>query len=108
LIGKIIDEPNLRIASIEDIACMKLAAIVARATNKDYIDLYFILHEFSLADILKKLAVKIPELDANLVLKSLVYFNDIIIEPIKFKNKCRINFGKVQRFLENQVKSLKD
>jgi hypothetical protein len=106
LIGKIIDEPNLKIASIEDIACMKLSAIVSRATNKDYIDLYFILQKFSLKELLENLNQKLPDLDANLVLKSLVYFKDIIIEPIQFKNNYKVDFDEVSQFLQNQVKSL--
>ena len=77
LIEKLINEPNLRIASILDIACMKLSAIVSRATNKDYIDLYFIIKKIPLKLILNKLNKKLPELDINLVLKSLVYFEDI-------------------------------
>src|SRR3989339_21131 len=42
LINHIISDSNLTIASILDIGCMKLAAITGRATEKDYIDLYFI------------------------------------------------------------------
>src|SRR3989344_955285 len=43
LIKDCLDEENLRIASIEDIACMKLSAIVSRAVEKDFVDLYFII-----------------------------------------------------------------
>jgi hypothetical protein len=103
LIGKLVDEENFKIASIEDIAIMKLAAIVSRATNKDYIDLYFILKKISLPDILKKMEKKLPDLDINLVLKSLVYFTDIVNEPIKFKNGNNINFSMVKKFFIVEV-----
>jgi predicted nucleotidyltransferase component of viral defense system len=103
LIGKPLNEENFKIASIEDIAIMKLAAIVSRATNKDYIDLYFILKNISLPDILKKMQKKLPDLDVNLVLKSLVYFTDIVYEPIKFKNGKNIEFSAVKKFFIAEI-----
>ena len=42
LVGKPVSDEYLRVASVLDIACMKLSAIVSRATNKDYLDLYLI------------------------------------------------------------------
>jgi len=103
LLKKPLNEPNLRIASIIDIATMKLAAIVSRATNKDYLDLYFIMQKISLPDILVAMRKKLPELDINLVLKSLVYFQDVNKEPIKFKNNRNIDFSTVKRFFEREV-----
>ena len=41
MLNKLIKEKDINLASIEDIACMKLSAITGRASNKDYIDLYF-------------------------------------------------------------------
>ena len=83
---KTISDENLTFASIKDIGCMKLSAITGRASNKDYIDLYFILKHFSLSDLLEKAHDKYPELERNLILKSLVYFDDITSEKILFKN----------------------
>jgi len=103
LLKKPVEEPNLRIASVVDIAVMKLSAVVSRATNKDYIDLYFILKEVSLKDIFTAASRKMPELDINLVLKSLVYFEDISEEAIKFKNKKNIDFATVKRFFEKEI-----
>jgi len=106
LIGKLLDESYFKIASIEDIACMKFAAITSRATNKDYIDLYFILQSNSLKDLLVSLKKKMPELDTNLVLKSLIYFKDIVKERIKFKNNKNIDFKYVQEFFKKEVSKL--
>lgn len=105
LLEKLIDEPYLRIASILDIATMKLSAIVSRATNKDYIDLYFILKLIRLEKILNKVPRKFPELDISLVLKSLVFFRDINREPIRFKNNRRVSFVEIEKFLHKEVKS---
>jgi hypothetical protein len=106
LIDGLVNEENFKIASVLDIACMKLAAIVSRAANKDYIDLYFILKTFSLKEIIEKLNEKMPGLDVNLALKSLVYFKDISAEPIKFKNNNDASFEAVKAFLIEKASDL--
>lgn len=104
LIRETIKDGNLSLASIEDIGCMKLSAITGRATSKDYIDLYFILKRLPLSDLLEHARVKYPELERNLILKSLVYFEDITLEKILFKNNNDLPFEKVKDKLRNEVK----
>jgi len=65
------------IASIVDIGCMKLSAVTSRYVEKDYIDLYFILQSVSLSDLLENFIKKYPNFDKTLILKSLVYFDDV-------------------------------
>ncbi len=104
LVMKPTAEENFRLASIIDIACMKLSAITSRATTKDYVDLYFILQNFSLAQLLKQARKKMPDLNENLALKSLIYFKDIEQEKINFKRGNSVAFSKVKLFLEKKVK----
>ena len=104
LLDKLIIEDNFRLASVRDIACMKLSAIVSRSTMKDYVDLYFILQTMTLANLLKGITKKFPELDINLVLKSLVYFDDIITEEIVFKNNQIVTMEELKRFFTELVK----
>jgi len=106
LLKKLVNEPYFNIASVLDIAAMKLSAVVSRATNKDYIDLFFILKELSLAEILIAKNKKMPELDSNLVLKSLVYFQDIKKEPIKFKNNRNVDLQMVKDFFVREVQKI--
>ncbi len=103
LIGSLIDEPYLHLAPIEDIACMKLSAITSRATNKDYIDLYFILKQMNLEELLELAKIKFPNLDTNLILKSLVYFDDLEEEPIVFKEDNETNWEEIKEVLKNAV-----
>src|SRR3989338_8001543 len=65
------------IASVEDIGAMKCSAIISRATAKDYVDLYFILQKISLKKLLGFTKVKFASLDENLILKSMIYFEDV-------------------------------
>jgi predicted nucleotidyltransferase component of viral defense system len=106
MINPLIEEDYLNLASLEDIACMKLSAITSRATNKDYIDIYFILQRKDLANLLNKTKKKLPDISLNLILKSLIFFKDIKIEPIKFKNKNKISFNRIKKFIKKRVSEI--
>ncbi len=121
LLNKLIDEPYFKLASINDIACMKLSAITSRSTLKDYVDLYFIFQterktelliksemaeRAILSKLLKLLLKKFPELDINLVLKSLVYFDDLKGEKIIFRNNNKVSLSELKRFFQKMIKEL--
>src|ERR1035437_6272526 len=67
---------GVTIASMEDIACMKLDALSSRGTKRDFIDLYFIAEQIPLARILKSFERKYASIKFNVlhIKKSLVYF----------------------------------
>jgi hypothetical protein len=104
LLEPLLEEKYLRLASVTDIACMKFSDITGRASNKDYIDLYFILQDKELKDLLKKCAEKMPSLDPILVIKSLAYFEDISEEKIRFVPGKEVEFETVKRFLIDLAK----
>ena len=76
---KIID--SIRLASKEDIAAMKLNAILGRGSRKDFIDLYFLLNDFSLRQMFGFFKNKYIEGSEFLVYKSLTYFEDADSQP---------------------------
>ncbi len=106
LLEKPLEEPFLHIASVRDIGCMKLSAITGRATNKDYIDLFFILKNISLRDLLNDVQKKLPQLDRNIILKSLVYFDDVSDEFILYKEGNEVSFDQVKQFLVTEVRKV--
>ncbi len=67
---------NIRMLSTKDIAAMKLNAIAGRGSKKDFIDLYFLLNEFSLDEILSFYEKKYLDGSIFMVQKSLTYFED--------------------------------
>ena len=75
---------NIQLASIEDIAAMKLNAIIGRGSKKDFIDLFFILKDYSLATIMEFYTKKYNDGSTFLVLKSLTYFEDADMEEMPF------------------------
>lgn len=96
---------GLELASIEDIAAMKLTTITSRSTLKDYVDLYYILQDHRLSDLLRCVIQKFPTANQNLILKSLVYFDDIEPEPIRFMSGYDVSLKEVQAFLVKTVRA---
>ncbi len=76
---------QLEIASIEDLACMKLEAIGSRGLKRDFFDLYAIcqLENWNLNKVLELTKQKYQrnETDVPHLLKSLVYFDDAETKP---------------------------
>lgn len=103
LLRETVNTPYFAIASIVDIGCMKCAAITSRSAMKDYIDLYFILQSISLREMLALCSIKYPSIDTGLILKSLIYFKDLGVEPIIYKENHDTDFEEIKRFLKNQV-----
>ena len=79
--NKIVSD-KIHLAAIEDIAAMKLSAIIGRGSKKDFIDLYYILQQFDLAQLMSFYGQKFRDGSSFLVLKSLVYFEDADLEAM--------------------------
>lgn len=67
---------NIPLANLKDISAMKLAAITGRGSKKDFIDIFFLLKEFSLQEMLGFYKEKYSDGALFLVLRSLTYFID--------------------------------
>jgi len=73
---------GISFAGRKDIAAMKLAAITGRGTKKDFIDIWFLLKEFSLQQMMEFYLTKYTDGTEFLVLKSLGYFADADNDPM--------------------------
>ena len=69
-------EEGIKLASIEDIAAMKINAIINRGTKKDFIDIDFLLERYSLVQILELYQQKYGVKDYQIALRCLSYFED--------------------------------
>jgi len=100
----IISHENIKLASTDDIACMKLSAIASRGSRKDFIDLYFMIKTFhSLEEYLRLYMTKFRNRDIGHVLRSLVYFQDAETEPEVVTAKP-FDWVKMKADFENWVK----
>ena len=102
---KLIEEPiivdSIRMAHPLDIGAMKLAAVSGRGKKKDYYDLYFLLKNFSLSQLIECNKLKFPNTNEMIILKSIGYFEDadrdadaILLEKISWvdvKTSIRIH-----------------
>jgi len=85
---KVIDDlkfyNRIRLAGLKDIAAMKLEAIAGRGSKKDFIDLFFLLKQFSLDEVFSFHSRKFGTGLNNQYhhLKSLVYFIDADAEAM--------------------------
>lgn len=69
---------GMRLASKQDIAAMKVNAITGNGTRvKDFIDIYFLLKEFSFSEIIEFYKTKYNSRNDFHAVKSLTYFEDI-------------------------------
>ncbi len=72
----LIEVPGLRLAALEDIAAMKLAAVAQRGSKKDFVDIFALGQRFSLAEMLGFYRAKYGLEDVGHVLVALAYFDD--------------------------------
>ena len=90
------------LAGFQDIAAMKLAAINGRGTKKDFIDLFFLLKEYSLEQMLGFYSQKYHDGSIFMVLRSLVYFDDADPEPMP-EMLLNVNWDDVKKTINEQV-----
>ncbi|MFZ2339456.1 MAG: nucleotidyl transferase AbiEii/AbiGii toxin family protein [Bacteroidales bacterium] len=96
---KIIDDfliyNNIHLSGLKDIAAMKLEAIAGRGSKKDFIDMFFLLQKFTLAEIFSLHSQKYGTGLSNQYhhLKSLVYFADaeedampVMLTPLRWND----------------------
>ncbi len=74
---------GIQLASLVDIALMKITAIASRGAKKDFVDLYYILQHLDPQTVFVRFSEKYPieRLDPYHYLRSLTYFEDAEIEP---------------------------
>ncbi len=97
---------GIRMLDIRDIAPMKLKAIAQRGSKKDFYDIYFLLQQMPLEDILRLFQEKFKQHEIFHILKSLTYFEDAeqFADPMVFDKK--ITWSKVKSFVKDAVVEL--
>lgn len=95
---------GVRLARLEEIGAMKLAAIIGRGTRKDFIDLYFILQAISLEDVFKVASIKYAQMHSFPVsaVRAMAYFTDAEALPMP-RMLDRTPWPKMKKFLEHQA-----
>ncbi|HEX7499519.1 MAG TPA: nucleotidyl transferase AbiEii/AbiGii toxin family protein [Polyangia bacterium] len=78
LVAALVPVDGAQLASLQDIAAMKLVAVVQRAEKRDYVDLHALLTErkIPLGVMFRALVKKAPQLDPTVAYRALGYFVD--------------------------------
>lgn len=102
------DYHGIQIASLLDIALMKITAISQRGKRRDFVDLYFICQSgYSLSDLLELMPRKFPTLTypSYHLVRALVYFDDAENDP-RLKMLKPYHWRNIKNYFQDQVQAL--
>ncbi len=108
LIAPLVDwgETGALLASLDDLACMKLSAIAQRGSKKDFFDVYALcVQHRPLEQLLNLYQIKFDVTDIGPVLYGLVYFDDAEEEPDPLLLQ-HIEWQDVKQAFRNWVKAV--
>ena len=97
---------GIRMASREDIAAMKLNAIVGNGSRlKDFVDIAFLSGNLTLKSMLECFDAKYPQINSMIALKSLGWFDDINFEvEIQYIGQP-YNWSQIKERIEKMIQS---
>jgi len=95
---------GIRMMSNEDIAAMKINAIVNSGQRiKDFIDVHYLLKEMSLDDMMDYYCSKYPDVNPNVAKSSLLYHNDVdLTVPVVLTDR-KLKWPDVQKSISKAV-----
>lgn len=91
---------RVRMLDIRDIAPMKLKAVAQRGSKKDFFDIYFLLHQLPLQEMLRLFSEKFKQHEVFHIIKSLTFFEDAehYADPMVFDKSVTWEKVKTQVF----------
>lgn len=93
------------LASLEDLACMKLLAIAQRGAKRDFVDIYAISSVMPLSEMVELYKQKYGVSDIAHLLRALIYFDDADRECMP-SLRWSLRWSQVKSTLTNAVKQL--
>ena len=96
---------NVRMMSLPDVVAMKLGAISNRGAKKDFYDLHTLLKKIGLDEILRCYALKFPNHDPMIPLRSMIYFEDAEATETP-KTLVKTTWAKVKAEIQKAVRPM--
>jgi hypothetical protein len=96
---------GIEVAAARDIGCMKIDAVSARGTKKDFIDIFFINKKITpLKNLLELFEKKYKSINYNMmhILKSLTYFEDAKKDPMP-RMIIQVSWEEVKDFFREEI-----
>lgn len=99
---------GLQLASLADIAAMKIHAIEDRGTRRDFVDIYFLAKKYSLSDMLGFYQKKYGVLEDHLytILRSLDYFEDAEQERQMPNMLIDVDWEEIKKYFRKETQKL--
>ena len=104
LIFPILEENGIRLITPPDIGAMKLTAIAGRGRKRDFYDLYFLLRQYSLQEIMKFYLQKFDDGSEFMIVRSLTYFEDANQDEDVVLLKEKVKWDQVKKTISDEVK----
>lgn len=96
VIGQRVKQNKFFLDTKENIAVNKITAIYSRKTAKDFFDLYFLLKDFSLQDVIKKSAIKMvpPTFEELIIALEVSFWEGQVLTSLEIDENEFITFTK--------------
>jgi hypothetical protein len=107
LLEDMISEKRIRMASKADIAAMKVNAIAGNGTRvKDFVDIYYLLNDYSLVQIISFFKSKYQQQSDFHAIKSLTFFDDVDLAdwPVLLADK-QLKWPQVMKRIQQACKN---
>jgi len=101
-----VEVEGIRMLDLRDIAPMKLKAVVQRGSKKDFFDIYFLLQQMSITELIELFKKKFQLQEIFHVIKSLTYFEDAEANPDPLVFDKKITWTKVKNQIIKEVNNL--
>jgi len=98
---------NIPLASLPDLAAMKLDTIIGRGSKRDFIDIYFLTQRFTLETLFSFYQAKYGNFEERelMLKKSLVYFADADQEEMP-DMITPVDWSEIKKFYKKTIKAL--
>jgi len=107
LLRSLVEANGIMLASVADIAAMKLVAIIQRGRRRDFIDIYHLLQRMDLKTMLDLARQKYPDFNVYLSLQALAYFGDAAPENATRAMQTRVPWKVVQETILREAEQLR-
>lgn len=109
---KLIRKPGMfystQVASLPDLAAMKIETVVGRGTKRDFIDVYFLAQKYGLRKIFEFYQEKYGNLEERelMIKKGLIFFEEADKEEMP-RMLIKIDWNEVKRWILREVRKLR-
>lgn len=108
LIDDLVDFKGIKLAGLKDIAAMKIIAIIQRARQRDFIDIYYLIQKLGLNSVIESVYKKYPWYAENnqIIFHALTYFEDADADSEANRIKVfdpLITWNKVKIYLKQEI-----